>query len=229
MTEKMTKGIGDLDSSEQDLVKCINRAVMEANEIYYKWSNGYFLDAYGVEAFMVSQIAREIMREPSMFPYLTLEARLNSEIRDFCGVGQFKGQDFPKKHPFGTKGRVDVALYDENELLQHIIEAKLYWAGTSLSDIDRLSTLTNDIHSNDGKNFKSGIYVQFITSEREKNLKGRIGKWASDNKWLEAHVKKIGMDKKLDYYYCPYSGEPFKDPKSGWLASSLCLVIKPKS
>ena len=118
-----------------DLIKTIHVSIDDANKMHMKWTGGWWVTAYGVESFIVGNIARGIMDLPNPPKYATMETKF-SELYDNSGIRP-KG---PSRVASKSNNRLDLALY-AGENLSHAIELKRFWDPKCLEDLDRLALL----------------------------------------------------------------------------------------
>lgn len=59
--------------NQSSLIKNIHLGIKKTNELYMGWTGGWWLTAYGVENFMVGNVARFIMEQEDRPAYAFLE------------------------------------------------------------------------------------------------------------------------------------------------------------
>lgn len=108
------------------VIAAIHEGVFNAHKKYEKWSGGEWIGDYGVEGFLVSEIASTIHQFQEDGEYLYLELPF-SDIKAWSGAR--------KRRVRPTKGirmarRVDIALCNENNEPVYVIEVKRKWDNT---------------------------------------------------------------------------------------------------
>lgn len=217
--------------TDDQLLFAIHSGIYDANRTFEQWSGGWWLDTYGVEAFMTVKVAEAIMALPSPPGYLTLEAPI-SEIKAFSGNKPESLKDLNDKRCTG--GRADIALYDKNENLTHILEAKLYWASEhSVADIERIAKLVSALGTGEGT-IRSGIYFQFMSWQNEgddcENFNNYLDTWTENEPgWLRNLLDAASKGgRKLEYTFQTGFNTGLEPMRcEGRVATSLCLVIRP--
>ena len=59
--------------NQSTLIKNIHLGIKKTNDMYMAWTGGWWLTAYGVENFMVGNVARFIMEQEDRPAYASLE------------------------------------------------------------------------------------------------------------------------------------------------------------
>lgn len=141
------------------LIETIHVSIHEANRDYANWTGGWWLQAYGVEGFLVSRIADGIMnpKNTNRPGFLTLETSF-SELYDVCGLPRGRRSKHSKNN-----NRIDIALYHKNESLSHVIEVKRFWSPACSDDLLRLSSLYKKFSKSLGNgNLKEALFIQLV-------------------------------------------------------------------
>ena len=141
-----------------NLFETIHMGIYKANKLFTEWTGGWWLQAYGVEGFVVARIAEAIMdpKNENRPAYLTLET-------SFAALYE------SSRRPVGRKGtaesdrnRVDIALYHKNDTLSHVIEVKRFWSPECYKDLNRLCSLYQKCGRNSGGPRLQAIFVQLL-------------------------------------------------------------------
>lgn len=203
-----------------ELFKTIHLGIYKANELFTEWTGGWWLQAYGVEGFLVAKIAEAIMnpKNENRPGFLTLET-------SFAALYE------SSRKPIGRKGdaasdrnRVDIALYHKNDTLSHVIEVKRFWSPECFRDLDRLCSLYQKCGRKSGGPRLQAIFVQLLDvgiKRGEKNIERHFE--MLEERCSEYLESKYGLGAKFSRgteYYKPI----LTDDKSEAF-SSFCLSI----
>jgi hypothetical protein len=209
----------------KNLYKTIHQSIYKANKDHTEWTGGWWLQAYGVEGFLVSRIADGIMRQKDRPGYLTLETSF-AELYANC-----------KKYPPGRqtkstkpRNRLDIALYHKNDTLSHVIEVKRFWSPECKKDIDRLCKLFLRYGRQNGGHLKEALFVQLAYVSCKKNSATIKTKLDTHFKNLENHCEEY-IQKHYKKLRCEFSrgtdmaSTMLSDDKTEAF-SSFCLRIR---
>jgi hypothetical protein len=202
-----------------ELFEIIHKSTKEANEKFSKWTGGWWLQAYGVEGFLVAQIAEAIMNSPNKPGFLTLETPF-VELYESSGVKPRGNKGYHGK----DKNRVDIALYHKNETLSHVIEVKRSWSPACIDDLKRLCTLYKKCGKIKGGTLKGAIFVQLLDVGIKKYGIDNVDKHFQDlekkcSDCVEDPELQIKASRGTDFY------DPIKTPDETEAFSSFCLGI----
>lgn len=203
------------------LFETIHMAINKTNNLFIEWTGGEGLDAYGVEGFMVAQIASAIMDKK------------NKDRPGFCTLETpFSILYDCSKKPIGNKGaagrnsnRIDIALYHKTDmLLSHVIEVKRTWnAALCTKDMDRLCTLYKKCGRVSGGPLKQAIFVQLLAISIKRNQENIEKRFKTLKEKCEEYISTKGFDCCISQgtKYC----EPILNEDHTKAFSSLCLSI----
>ena len=129
--------------TKEAVIKAVHRGITTANTKYEEWSKGSWVSDYGVEGFMVADIAAALRKKQGEGESLLLEATFK-EIREYSGAQRRPGR--PKK-VLKDRNRADITLLDRHDRTVHVIEVKRSWDYNKercFDDIKRLLALLED-------------------------------------------------------------------------------------
>lgn len=154
------------------VVDAVLRGIDSANVRFEEWSKGSWVSDYGVEGFMVAQIAAALRREQDERESLLIEAPFD-EIREYSGAARPPGR--PREVLQGSR-RADIALFDRRGRTVYVIEAKRKWErGRCFEDIERLLALLNACARERNGSLKNGFLalpiVEWASTLKEVKLK----------------------------------------------------------
>lgn len=141
-----------------ELFRAIHTGIHRANTLFAEWTGGWWLQAYGVEGFLVAHIAGAIMdpQNENRPGFLTLET-------SFAALYESSRKPLGRKGATGNdRNRVDIALFHKNDTLSHVIEVKRYWSPECLRDLDRLCSLYTKCGRAAGGPRLQAIFVQLL-------------------------------------------------------------------
>lgn len=160
------------------VVDAVLRGIATANVRLEDWSRGAWVTDYGVEGFMVAQIAAALRKAQDERESLVIEAPFD-DLREYSGAARPPGR--PRKVLQGSR-RADIALFDRRGRTVHVIEVKRKWEkGRCFEDIERLLALLNACARQKDGSLKYGFLALPIVE------------WAST--WREVKEK---VDAKVD-------------------------------
>ena len=194
----------------EELIEAIHKGAHEANRFYCKWTDGLWITDYGVEGFMVSHICHSIQDYRQDRGYLSMEEPFEEMIRS-------SGRRSPGRRTERMTGskRVDIALWNEQELVTHVIEVKRQWNQACYHDLDRLYDLQRKLRS-----IQCGIFVMFVVVEGDESvLQDRIDDLSDEvTDYLDAKT-----DCKYRICECPAKYGPYHN--EDWTGTSFCVEI----
>lgn len=208
-----------------DLIKTIHVSINDANKMHMKWTGGWWVTAYGVESFIVGNIARGIMDLPNPPKYATMETKF-SELYDNSGIRP-KG---PSRVASKSNNRLDLALY-VGENLSHAIELKRFWDPKCLEDLDRLAELYRTLNKEKGGSLRAGIFVLLAACKARRGRDARNNLAQVFERYEEKcanHLKLKWLARGINSYEFSRGVEHVKPTllPDGQAFSSLCVVIK---
>jgi len=175
-----------------DLISTIHKSIHQANNDHANWTGGWWMQAYGVEGFLVSRIADGIMNHKNRPGYLTLETSFR-ELYENC-------KKMPKgKRITSTKdsNRIDIALYNRNDMLSHVVEVKRFWSPACYTDIDRLTKFYGRHNKSNEGSLKEALFVQLVAVSARRNpntIEKRLSNYFDDiSERCSNYVTKIGF------------------------------------
>lgn len=164
------------------VIAAIHEGVFNAHKKYEKWSGGEWIGDYGVEGFLVSEIASTIHQFQEDGEHLYLELPF-SDIKARSGARKRRGRP--------TKGirmarRVDIALCNENNEPVYVIEVKRKWDNTQCEkDLQKLRDLVTNFDHVAGGSLESGFLAVYVQERHfENDLKEEM-------KWTEEYAKNL--------------------------------------
>jgi len=192
--------------TRNELITAIHKGALTANRTYSKWAGGAWINEYGVEGYMVAEICRAIQRVRKN-GYLTMEEAFT------CLIESTGKRPRGRKPAImqGTK-RVDIALWNAEEYVTHVIEVKRLWNEQCRHDLNRIEKLQRKLGT-----IQCGLFVMLVVA------KG--GKKQMTEK-AEEQITNI-MDYLCDCpsrvhrggEVCPHQRE------NGWTASTVCVEL----
>ena len=103
--------------NQSTLIKNIHLGIKKTNDLYMGWTGGWWLTAYGVENFMVGNVARFIMEQEDRPAYAFLEVPFGELYDD---GGKFpKG---PRSKAKKDQNRLDLSLSSQAGQIQYALE-----------------------------------------------------------------------------------------------------------
>jgi hypothetical protein len=203
-----------------ELIEKIHRSIYETNEEHKKWTGGCRITQYGVEQYIVGNIARAVMSLEKPPTYAALE----TQFSDIYEISEIKPQGRPRVSSKGNN-RLDLTLY-HGEKICYAIEFKRFTEEPGLSkDIDRLCDLVRSLGKTKGGSLRAGIFASLVTTTSAEKLSVVFDK--KINKCSE-YLEKKWVDKGISYSFhtaTAYNINPAPE-EDGRVLSSLCVVIK---
>ena len=132
--------------NQSTLIKNIHLGIKKTNDLYMGWTGGWWLTAYGVENFMVGNVARFIMEQEDRPAYAFLEVPFGELYDD---GGKFpKG---PRSKAKKDQNRLDLSFYSQAGKIQYALEFKKMWTAEGFKhDADRLAGLISVLGTGKG-------------------------------------------------------------------------------
>lgn len=192
--------------ARDDIIKAALKGAEKANRTFSKWSDGGWICDYGVEGFLVGEIARSIKKAcPKMI--LSMEA----PFKEMLG---YSGKRGPGRIPAILKGakRVDIALWDPQWRPTYVIEVKRDWYGGCYDDLRRLHELRRNYSTVECGLFVLLVLAQGDRKELEEQVKG-------NKEWIRENLPEC----KYRFHCGLKYNRPFTE--GGWMATSLCLEM----
>lgn len=159
--------------NQNTLIKNIHLGIKKTNDLYMGWTGGWWLTAYGVENFMVGNVARFIMEQEDRPAYAFLElsfAEIYNDSRRF--PSEFEGA-IPDEKKYTN--RVDLAFYSNASKVQYALEFKKIWTTEGVKhDAARLEGLLSVLGTKQGGPLTCAVFACLVAvngSSREVTLK----------------------------------------------------------
>lgn len=158
--------------NQSSLIKNIHLGIKKTNELYMGWTGGWWLTAYGVENFMVGNVARFIMEQEDRPAYAFLELSF-AEMYNDAGMFPSKSKGtIPNKMKYTN--RVDLAFYSNASKVQYALEFKKIWTTEGFQhDSARLEGLLSVLGTKQGGPLTCTVFsclVEANGSSRESTL-----------------------------------------------------------
>lgn len=203
------------------LFRTIHLGIWRANRLFTRWTGGWWLQAYGVEGFVVAQVASAIMRpgRKNRPAYLTLET-------PFSDLYTCRKEPHGKKSVDGCgRKRADMALYHEDGTLACVIEFKRYWVPGCFADLDRLAQLYMCCGKERGGPLENAVFAQLV-AVGVKHGKGNVERYFKTleercaGHMAEHHGLGLRMSRGTAFY------KPMVSPGGTQVFSSFCAAIR---
>ena len=221
--------------TKEAVINAVHRGITTANSKFEKWSKGSWVSDYGVEGFMVADIAAALRKEQDKDESILLEATFK-EIREYSGAQRRPGR--PKK-VLKDRNRADITLLNQDGRTVRVIEVKRSWEKTTcFNDIKRLLTLLEDCERQRGGSLKYGFLALPIvkSAKTRSEVQSKIrAKAKSIEEEVQTEVrkkfeKKIRVESRLGNmsWYPKHYREKYGDEKEYALAG-FCLTFSNKA
>lgn len=155
--------------NQSSLIKNIHLGIKKTNDMYMAWTGGWWLTAYGVENFMVGNVARFIMEQEDRPAYASLEVSFRELYYD--------GGQLPKGRRSKAKkdrNRLDLSFFNQTGKVQYALEFKKMWTSAGFKhDTARLAALLSVLGTGKGGPLTCAVFTCLVAangSSRENTL-----------------------------------------------------------
>ena len=155
--------------NQSTLIKNIHLGIKKTNDMYMAWTGGWWLTAYGVENFMVGNVARFIMEQEDRPAYASLEVSFRELYYD--------GGQLPKGRRSKAKkdrNRLDLSFFNQTGTVQYALEFKKMWTSAGFKhDTARLAALLSVLGTGKGGPLTCAVFTCLVAangSSRENTL-----------------------------------------------------------
>lgn len=155
--------------NQSTLIKNIHLGIKKTNDMYMAWTGGWWLTAYGVEDFMVGNVARFIMEQEDRPAYASLEVSFRELYYD--------GGQLPKGRRSKAKkdrNRLDLSFFNQTGKVQYALEFKKMWTSAGFKhDTARLAALLSVLGTGKGGPLTCAVFTCLVAangSSRENTL-----------------------------------------------------------
>lgn len=157
--------------NQSTLIKNIHLGIKKTNELYMSWTGGWWLTAYGVENFMVGNVARFIMEQEDRPAYAFLELSFAEMYND---ARRFPSEEDAIPDEMKYTNRVDLAFYSNASKVQYALEFKKIWTPEGFKhDAARLEGLLSVLGTGKGGPLTCAVFTCLVAangSSRENTL-----------------------------------------------------------
>lgn len=172
--------------NQTTLIKNIHLGIKKTNELYESWTGGWWLTAYGVEHFMVGNVARLIMEQKDSPAHAFLELSFGEMYAD-------AGKSLSKESEENKSGnRVDLAFCHRNLQVQYVVEFKKLWNLRGFEhDAARLAGLLDVLGTGKGGPLTCAVFTCLVWvsgNSEEETLEKLREKIEKCTKSCEEHV-----------------------------------------
>lgn len=209
-----------------DVVEGILGGIALANRRFENWSKGAWIPDYGIEGFMVAQIAESLRKKQSESESLLIEVPF-SEIEEFSNASRRPGR---RQNVLQGRRRADIALFDRQYRSVYVIEAKRMWTRrTCFRDIERILALLNTCARQRNGTLRAGFLCLPIAEwgHGKKEVKEKISKKI---RRIEDDVRshfEIGRRRmELKNGRIQWYPEEYSDGED-WGTSAICMTFLP--
>ena len=154
--------------NQSTLIKNIHLGI-KTTDMYMAWTGGWWLTAYGVENFMVGNVARFIMEQEDRPAYASLEVSFRELYYD--------GGQLPKGRRSKAKkdrNRLDLSFFNQTGKVQYALEFKKMWTSAGFKhDTARLAALLSVLGTGKGGPLTCAVFTCLVAangSSRENTL-----------------------------------------------------------
>lgn len=155
--------------NQSTIIKNIHLGIKKTNDMYMAWTGGWWLTAYGVENFMVGNVARFIMEQEDRPAYASLEVSFRELYYD--------GGQLPKGRRSKAKkdrNRLDLSFFNQTGKVQYALEFKKMWTSAGFKhDTARLAALLSVLGTGKGGPLTCAVFTCLVAangSSRENTL-----------------------------------------------------------
>lgn len=190
--------------NQSTLIKNIHLGIKKTNDLYMAWTGGWWLTAYGVENFMVGNVARFIMEQEDRPAYAFLELSFAEMYND---AKRFPSEEDAIPDEKKYTNRVDLAFYSKASKVQYALEFKKIWTTEGFKhDTARLEGLLSVLGTGKGGPLACAVFaclVEVSGGSREVTLKKMCSKIKDCKKYvmkeLSGAVAFCEVTSSLDY------------------------------
>ena len=176
--------------NQSSLIKNIHLGIKKTNELYMGWTGGWWLTAYGVENFMVGNVARFIMEQEDRPAYASLEVSFRELYYD--------GGQLPKGRRSKAKkdrNRLDLSFFNQAGKVQYALEFKKIWTSAGFKhDAARLAALLSILGTGKGGPLTCGVFTCLVAangSSKENTLDKLQSKIATYGECCDGYMTKL--------------------------------------
>ena len=155
--------------NQSTLINNIHLGIKKTSDMYMAWTGGWWLTAYGVENFMVGNVARFIMEQEDRPAYASLEVSFRELYYD--------GGQLPKGRRSKAKkdrNRLDLSFFNQTGKVQYALEFKKMWTSAGFKhDTARLAALLSVLGTGKGGPLTCAVFTCLVAangSSRENTL-----------------------------------------------------------
>lgn len=146
--------------NQSTLIKNIHLGIKKTNDMYMAWTGGWWLTAYGVENFMVGNVARFIMEQEDRPAYASLEVSFRELYYD--------GGQLPKGRRSKAKkdrNRLDLSFFNQTGKVQYALEFKKMWTSAGFKhDTARLAALLSVLGTGKGGPLTCAVFTCLVAA-----------------------------------------------------------------
>ena len=173
--------------NQSALIRNIHIGIKKTNDLYMEWTGGWWLTAYGVENFMVGNVARFIMEQEDRPAYAFLEVPFGELYDD---GGKFpKG---PRSKAKKDQNRLDLSFYSQAGKIQYALEFKRMWTAEGFKhDADRLAGLISVLGTGKGGPLTCAVFTCLVAANgnsRENTLEKLRAKIEACGKFCDGYM-----------------------------------------
>lgn len=192
--------------NQSTLIRNIHLGIKNTNDLYMGWTGGWWLTAYGVENFMVGNVARFIMEQEDRPAYAFLEVSFRELYDD--GGKLPKGRRSEAKR---DRNRLDLSFYNQAGQIQYALEFKKMWTTAGFEhDADRLAGLLSVLGTGKGGPLTCAVFTCLVAANGNSRedpldkLRSNIEKYGKSchdymTKTLSKSVTFYDLTSSLDY------------------------------
>lgn len=176
--------------NQSTLIKNIHLGIKKTNDMYMAWTGGWWLTAYGVENFMVGNVARFIMEQEDRPAYASLEVSFRELYYD--------GGQLPKGRRSKAKkdrNRLDLSFFNQTGKVQYALEFKKMWTSAGFKhDTARLAALLSVLGTGKGGPLTCAVFTCLVAangSSRENTLDKLHSKISTYGECCDGYMTKL--------------------------------------
>ena len=176
--------------NQSTLIKNIHLGIKKTNDMYMAWTGGWWLTAYGVENFMVGNVARFIMEQEDRPAYASLEVSFRELYYD--------GGQLPKGRRSKAKkdrNRLDLSFFNQTGKVQYALEFKKMWTSAGFKhDTARLAALLSVLGTGKGGPLTCAVFTCLVAangSSRENTLDKLHSKLLTYGECCDGYMTKL--------------------------------------
>lgn len=176
--------------NQSTLIKNIHLGIKKTNDLYTEWTGGWWLTAYGVENFMVGNVARFIMEQEDRPAYASLEVSFRELYYD--------GGQLPKGRRSKAKkerNRLDLSFFNQSGKIQYALEFKKMWTSAGFKhDTARLAALLSVLGTGKGGPLTCAVFTCLVAANgsfRENTLDKLQSKISTYSEYCDGYMTKL--------------------------------------